>query len=163
MVRKQLYRQRIYYPVGLISIILLPTFFIWYLNRNIAFENLRTLEIVWWSPNLHINNSFLFPKESHPERNYTEVNITGIDYEDKIELIKAQILIRELISSKSTSTGVHFHFEDESKYWTLIKVLDICKIEKATFYIPYENDIWVMNPAFENCVNNTGLKTTQDK
>ena len=31
--------------------------------------------------------------------------------------------------------------------------MDICKVEKANSYIPYENDIWVINPAFENCVN----------
>lgn len=130
--------------------ILLPTLCIWYLDKHRAFDKFGVIEIMWWSPNLHRDNPDFFPKESHPNKNYTDINLTGNDQDDKMKLDYAQLLIRELVLSQDTSKGVHFRFSDKSKYWTLIKAIDICKIEKAKVYIPYENDIWVLNPKPDN-------------
>jgi hypothetical protein len=142
--------RRFYYPTGIISLISLPLLCIWWLDKNQAFKKYAVIDIMWWSPSLHTDNPEFYPKESHPIKNYTDINLTGNDKDDKTRLDYAQLIIRELIKSQDTATGVHFHFSDKSKYWTLIKALDICKIEKAKVYIPYENDIWVLNPKPDN-------------
>ncbi len=142
--------RRFYYPTGIISLIFLPLLCIWWLDKNQAFKKYAVIDIAWWSPSLHENNPEFYPKESHPNKIYTDINLTGDDKDDKTRLDYAQLQIRELVKSLDTATGVHFHFSDKSKYWTLIRALDICKTEKAKVYIPYENDIWVLNQKPDN-------------
>ena len=47
------------------------------------------------------------------------------------------------MATQGSGKGVHFHFKDNSKYWTLIRALDICDIENVQTYVPKDNDIWV--------------------
>jgi hypothetical protein len=140
--------RRIYYPAGIISLILLPTLCLWYLNRNHAFDKYGVIEVAWCSP--PSNNPYIFSIDNLPNKNYTDINLTGNDKDDKLKFNYAQLQIRELVKSQDTSTGVHVHFSDYSKYWTLIRAFDICKIENAKIYINYENDMWILNPKSEN-------------
>ena len=136
----------IYYSAGSISLIFLPIICFWYLHKNNAFDKFVSLEITWWAPRLSIDNPQIYPKESHPDKLYTEISLTGNTNEDSKKLEYAKVKIKELVISGDTLTGVHFHFSDNSKYWTLIKAIDMCYTENATYFIPYGNDLWVSNP-----------------
>lgn len=131
-------KRRFYYPVGLVSLIMLPTLCIWYLYSHKAFKKSRAIEVNWWSNDWEKYNTF-------PKRNYSVINITSNDRNDKIKLDSAQFEIRKLIISKDTTKGIRFVFENNSKYWTLIRAIDICKIEKANYFIPKDNDLWIIN------------------
>lgn len=147
---------RPYYSVGITGLVLLLLPCIWYFQKQHAPKEYRAVKLAWWSPDLHDDNPDLFPKEDHPDKKYTTIHLTGNNHTDKIKLDYTQLLIRELVASQDTSIGIHFHFSDESKHWTLIRAIDICRIEKARIYIPYENDMWVVNPdAVTASENNT--------
>lgn len=144
-------RSRIFfYPTGLISLIVLPILCIWMLNKHHAFDTPRILEITYWNPNLYQKNPSVYAKESHPTKKYTTINLTGHEKNDSISLNYAQLQIRALVKSADTTHGVHFHFGEQSKFWTYIKALDLCELEMAKIYIPYQSDIWVLNPIPEN-------------
>jgi hypothetical protein len=134
-------KKKHYYPIGLISLILLPTFCIWYLYNCKAFKKTRVMEINWGS---NFKNE-LIPFDVHPEREFVDFHITGNDKANKIILDSSQIEIRKLISTKDSTKGVHFIFNNDSKYWALIKAMDICFIENARCFVPKGNDLWVFN------------------
>ncbi len=139
------HKKRLYYTSGIISLVLLPILCVWYLQKQKAFEKPRVLEINWWfNWNKHSDD---FSFDVHPERRFVEIKLTGDDNENIIRLNYSQLEVRKPIESKDTTTGVHFIFEDNSKYWTFIRAVDICKIEKAVYFVPKDNDLWVFNYA----------------
>lgn len=139
------YRKRLYYPAGLISLILLPTLCIWFLDKNKAFNKPSAIEINWWNEEWKKHNLDEYPYMVHPERKFVDINLTENDKENKIKLAFAHLEIRRLISTNDTINAIHFHFENNAKYWTLIRALDICIIEKAKTYVPKGSDLWVFN------------------
>lgn len=130
-----------YYSAGLISILLLPLLSILYLKNNDAFTDYRSIKLTVW------NGEDFEPQITQflNSKKFTVVNLTGNLNSDKAKLNIAQKKIKELIVSKDAINGIKFHFEKKSEYWTFIKVLDILEREKATFYLPYKNDIWFAN------------------
>jgi hypothetical protein len=140
--KKRIYDKLIFYPTGLISIIVLPLLCIWYFDKIDALKEFGNINMVWGDSSLCSRIS----KESLPGIYYEDILLTGDNLADKKSLSIAQIQIRNLVLSGDTSKGVHFHFNDNSMYWTLIEAIDICNTENAKVYIPYQNDIWVLNP-----------------
>ena len=138
--------KRIYYPTGLISLVLLPLSGLLLLDYHHAFEKRRVIEVNWWSPALHERNPNEYPLESHPLKNYTDFIIDGNDNNLESKILTAQLSIRKLMESKDTTKGIHFHFCDNAKYASFIKVINICLIENVKVFIPYESDIWILNP-----------------
>lgn len=140
-------KRRLYYPAGLISLVLLPALCIGYLFLNHVFDKFVVFEVNWWNPQeygQYVPDNFV--KEANPDKHFYDVNLTGDNQADKVKLKHAQKAIHELVQSQDTSTIVHFHFSKTARYWTFVEALDICQIEKAMFYIPYKNDLWVLNP-----------------
>ena len=142
-IRINRHRQRLFYSTGLISLILLPILCIFYLNKHKAFEKQRVVEVNWWTEEWAKRSMEEYPYEIYPKRNFIDINITGNDLENKIKLDFARLQIRKLISSQDTTKGVHFHFDEHSKFWTLIRAIDICKIEKAKMFVLKDNDLWI--------------------
>lgn len=138
-------RSYIFFPIGLISLILLPIICIWYLNKINAFKEERCLTIA-------VSNKFweeLSLKEYgfriYPKRNYIEIDLTGNENDDNIRLNFAELEIRQFVKIQDTINGIRFHFDDTAKYWTLIRAIDICNSEGANIYNFYGNDMWVFN------------------
>lgn len=138
-------KKRFFYPAGLISLILLPALCIFYLYKHKAFEKPRVIEINWWTEEWGKLSMQEYSYEIHPQRNFIDINITGNDKENKIKLDFAHLEIRKLIATQDTTTGVHFYFDEQSKYWTFIRAIDICKIEKAKVFVLKDNDLWIFN------------------
>lgn len=104
------------------------------------------MEINWWSDKSwkespRFGDAYEF--YLHPVRQFVEIHLTGNDIEDKIKLDFAQLEVRQIVAKNDTIKGVHFHFGDHSKYWTLVRALDICFIEKAGTFVPNGNDLWM--------------------
>jgi hypothetical protein len=146
------------YPTGFISLLLLATLCIWYLQQRQAFVVLKLREVTWWAENMNYANRTKHyadlniapdPEEEifdiHPNREFIEINLTSDNRGNKIKLDFAQLAIRELISTKDTVKGVHFSFDDHAKFWTLIRALDILEIENAHICVAKTNNIWVFN------------------
>ncbi len=138
-----------FYSSGMISLVLMPFLCLWYFNKQKVFEIPRVMEVNWYSK---LGSSYFleayseeFAQLIHPKRKYTEINLTGDKMKDQQNLEFAQVKIKILASTNDTINGVHFHFSRFSKFSTLIRALEICKIEKVKFYVPRDNDIWIFN------------------
>jgi hypothetical protein len=153
--RPRKYGRRLYYPAGLISLVLLPLFSIVYIYKKKPFDKPHVLEISWWSKDWGKKNLESNFFEVCPERYYQEISINDNDAENKIKFDQAQLTIKKIVTIKDTTVGVHFHFENSAKYKSFIRALDICKIEKAKIFVPYENDLWVFHyvPRPVNTIN----------
>lgn len=131
-----------YYSAGLISILLLPLFSVLFLITNNAFTNYGSLELQTW-------NGIDFKPEIIKllsSRTFTIITLTGNTKSDETKLNIAAKQIKELMTSKDSLNGIKFHFENKSEYWTLVRVVDILENAKATFYVPYKNNIWFAIP-----------------
>lgn len=85
----------------------------------------------------------MLPFEVHPERKFTSIEIGN---ETTIQNIDHSVfLIRQMKLSQDTIKGIRFHFSDNAKYESLIKVLEICYIEEPGFYMWKDSDIWICN------------------
>lgn len=79
-----------------------------------------------------------------PGRSYTYFSIADNDVQNeaKFDMARRQL---KMLGEGDTLIGVQFHFENNSTYKSFIRALDLCKIEKARMFVPYENDLWVFN------------------
>ncbi|WP_316768860.1 hypothetical protein [Pedobacter frigiditerrae] len=136
-------RNKIFYPAGLISLILLPILCIWNLNEQNAFEKIGVLEVAYFYHNEldESSNSQSF-KELISSRNYIEIEFNGNEKDDNIILEYAKVKIKNLIRSKDTITGVHFKFTEKAKYWNFVKAVDVCQVESLNPLMD-KNNIWV--------------------
>lgn len=144
-IRNNRHRKRFFYPAGLISLILLPTLCIFYLYKHKAFEKSGVIEINWWTEEWGKRSMEEYSYRIYPQRNFIDINITDNALENKIKFDFARLEIRKLIATQDTTIGVHFHFNEQSKYWAFIRAIDICKIEKANVFVPKDNDLWIFN------------------
>lgn len=137
-------RRKLYYPVGLLSLAILPMLCMWKLNSYHVFDDLRVLDVTW-SPKPEEIDSSLYPIYRTPNRMYIDINLTGNTEEDNIKLNFAQLEIRNIKATHNTIKGIHFHFSSEAKYSSFVRAINICKIENANQYIASRNNIWVAN------------------
>ncbi|RZK36738.1 MAG: hypothetical protein EOO90_26780 [Pedobacter sp.] len=136
-------RTKIFYPAGLISLVLLPILCIWNLNKQKAFEKIGALEVAYFDHNEleEYSNSQSF-KELISSRNYIVIEFTCNEKDDNIILEYAKVKIKNLIKSKDTITGVHFKFTEKAKYCNFVKAVDICQVESLNPLMD-KNDIWI--------------------
>lgn len=132
--------KKLHYPIGLISLIFLPIFCCIFILCNHGFDQIPVVSYNTFHGKLKDENSFNY------NRDFKQINLTGNDKSDKIILKNIQNEIHNLVKSQDTLIGIRIHFNSESKFWTLVKAVEICSIEKVKFYIPKENDIWIFNP-----------------
>jgi hypothetical protein len=74
-----------------------------------------------------------------------DIQLNGPDAEDKIRLDFAQLEIRRLANSSNTVKALHIEFGEKTKYWTLVRALDLCRIENVRTYVSDQDDIWIFN------------------
>lgn len=143
--RSQIKESRIYYSIGIISLILLPVFCLLYINRQLELRKQRFIEVNWWDESLEEfwKNEYSFSK--FPKRNYTNIYISDNNNNNKQNFLFAQQEVKKLISTQDTTIGIHFHFDKNATYSSFIKVIEICKIEKAKIYVVHDSDVWVFN------------------
>ncbi len=138
-----------FYSSGMISLVLLPFLCLLYYNKQKVFEIPRVMEVIWYGKNSNCyfleDYSEEFSLLVHPKRKFSEINLTGNKLNDEQTLEFAQNKIKNLVSTNDTINGVHFHFSKFSKFSSLVRALEICKIEKVNFFVPRDNDIWVFN------------------
>jgi len=144
------HRTKLLYPAGLLSLAVLPLLCIWYIAQN-TYTNERALELVTY--NKRWDNST--PFKVHPKRNFTQINLTENDAENRVKLLYVALQVRDLRQSNDTINGIHFHLNNTAKYSAFIKALEIARykggVTEDSLYKTYKtyvangNDIWVFN------------------
>ncbi len=144
--KKLNYRRKVkfIYPIGSISLVLLPAVCIFYLVKQKAFDIPRVIEVNWWNENW---NKGPFAQDCFKlinNRKLIDVELTGNDKKDEIKLASTQLAIRKLINTKDSTKCIHFNFNNEAKFWALIKAVNICNIENSKSYVLKDKDLWVL-------------------
>ena len=103
----------------------------------------RAIELFWFDWKFIKKYPDIFRGPYPPKRYYIDINLTGEKKSDKTKLDFSQIRLREILSRNDSVYGIHYYFDDSSEYGSFIKALDICRIEQAKTYMPYENHLWV--------------------
>ena len=134
----------IIYTPGLISLLLLPVFCLVFLRQHKAFDKLKAMDVVYYSPDWNKALPKAYQLKFPPDRSYINVNLTGNTGSDKSLLEFARIQIRAMLKTRSKYTGVRIHFGRKVKYWAYVSALDICYSENAQHWAPYQDDIFVV-------------------
>jgi len=150
------------YVITLTVTLLLVSFCILILIKNKNFEKEYSLDISFPPENFYENNYGCSLEKILSFRNFTSYNLTNKENEDKILLEKIQIAVRNLIKNNDSQNGVHVKFNLKTKYGDVIKLLDICQIEKVPTYIVNDYDIWIMTGKNVELEKNCPFKYSKD-
>jgi hypothetical protein len=138
-------RKRIYYVPGMISLIILPVLLIGVLKKHDYVERCMLLNVpVPYDPN-RPKNVLVFDKYSFlaVKREYANFELTGNAVNDKKTLNSFQKKLLEIVENEDTITGLHVEIRKNTKYESIIAMLDICR--QDTFigaYMLEENGCW---------------------
>ena len=138
--------KKIYYIPGIFSIILLPIFGIWYMNkydyftplRSIDFTNIDFAEIERMSKKYeHVN----YGQNEFEKRAYKEVHLSN-DKNSKNTLKYIDQFVNDVFKTKDTIYGLKIHFEENATYNEFIEVLNIFTERDAELYILDNNTMY---------------------
>lgn len=97
----------------------------------------------WYDPELPKKFPGLIKFPLSPSRDYFSITLSGDRKSDENKLDLSRVRLGEMLKQKNSAKGIRYHFEENAEYWSFIKALDICQVEGAKTYLPYENDLWV--------------------
>lgn len=122
---------------GIISAVLLPVAFYFFAEKKVEELSVAVIPFNYIdTTRVHYDEYFL------PRRNYINIVFSGNVHTDRIKLDFVQIAMREIITGNDTSNALHFVFTDNSRYETVIGLLDKLRIEDAKYYFLYNKDAW---------------------
>jgi hypothetical protein len=142
--------RKIYYVPGMISLIFLPILCVLYLYEHKNEE--RCIDILYplkYNGPHDLNNicSHRYDtsclSESWSKRYYKKIILSGIYYEDSINLIHFENNIKQIINSEDTINGVLLVLNDRTHYSILTKALDVCKKDSLLqTNMLFDNKLW---------------------
>jgi hypothetical protein len=101
------------------------------------------MEITCYDPNAPAYANI--PKIPLPPkgRQFETFVLTGDKQHDEVVMNKSRSQIKRLLQSPTFSNGIHYYFDDHSRYESFVQALDICNKENVKRYVFYKNDIWI--------------------
>jgi len=129
----------------MISLVLLPILFLCYLNSHKSFEEQGSMNL-----GLPDKGSMEQMKKEYPlieQRNYKVFTFNGSLDMEKKTLAKFQKSLKKFNHIKDTINGIKLRFGKQMKYEVFIRILDIISIEMTPTYIPYEQELIIVNSA----------------
>jgi len=145
MKTRVIHRKLLYVP-GMISLVVLPILLMCYFyDAQKSFVQYGSMDL-----GLPERGSMKQMKKDFPlltNRNYQMFTFNGSLESEIKELLKFQKTLKEFNHSKDTISGIKLHFGKQMKYEVFIRILEILNIEKTPTYIPYEQELFIVNPA----------------
>lgn len=134
--------RKLFYVPGMISLVLLPVFFIYYFHVNKSFEKESCISI--GMSNERTATEFEVKNDISLARDYKNFAFNGNLEKEKLNFEKFTLALREQNKIKDTIHGIKIHLA-KAKYEVFIRVLDILVQEKTNTYAIFGNTIWVLN------------------
>lgn len=131
------------YSITLTITLLLVSLCVLVLIKNKTFEKEYSFNIAFPSKNFYEDNYGCSLAEILSFRKFTTYRLTN-DESDENLFKKIQYATKNLIQKNDSKNGIHVKFNKKTKYGDVIKVLDICQIEKVPCYIVKDYDVWIM-------------------
>lgn len=139
-------RRKLFFPVGLISLALLPMVGFQKLAELILERNTRPncIEL-----NFIPTRGYGFDKKYSIEnikkkRQYKTFYLTSDTNTNAEILNRARLLLNKIKKKKDLRNGVHIAFNNSTKYRDYIKAIDFCLEKFPAIFAIHNNDIWAM-------------------
>ena len=135
--------RKIFYVPGMISLVVLPILFLWFLYFNNSFKEYSCIELGLADKKSYyeILNEFDFPNL----RNYKIFVFNNTLEKEKNNLINFQKSLKIQNKFKDTINGIKLQFGKKMTYEVYIRILDILQSEKTQTYFEYQNYLWILN------------------
>jgi hypothetical protein len=135
--------RKIFYVPGMISLVVLPILFLWFLYFSNSFKEYSCIELGLADKKSYyeILNEFDFPNL----RNYKIFVFNNTLEKEKNNLINFQKSLKIQNKFKDTINGIKLQFGKKMTYEVYIRILDILQSEKTPTYIEYQNYLWILN------------------
>ncbi len=131
------------YTSGLISLVLLPLFSYWYIKAKYNPKKYYAMEVVL--PDPPTNDTTNWMSISNFPKGYNEtLTLTGEENSDLEKLNYIRTKLDKLIRNNDSSHTIHVLFGDKAKYWSMIRLFDICNFTGLDRYAMYENEFWAV-------------------
>lgn len=137
-------RRILIYTISSAVTLILITFCIFILLKNKNFEKEYSINISFPSKNSYEDCYGCSLKKLLSFRKFKIHELTNDESIDNILFKKIQFEIRNLVKNKDSNNGIHIKLNLKTKYEDVIKIIDICEIEKAQTYLIKDYDVWIM-------------------
>jgi hypothetical protein len=159
--------RKLFYPLGLISLALLPLLFYINLETHLQKNDLHALEVSYPSKQ-NITEKDTIGSDAWTKQEFLTIQdfiryvgcqrmvLTG-DKEDCVKLAYLKIALKEMMQNKSTVTGIEIVLTRHTKYKSLVSLYDICKTEQAPRYLHYRDKFWILTSAAKDPPEKIGI------
>ncbi|MBZ4037687.1 hypothetical protein K6T82_23205 [Flavobacterium sp. 17A] len=136
MIEKRKKRKKIFYVPGMISLVLIPLFCLFYFYHSGAFE-------VCGSLHYSVPAKEEFEKYKVGElRKYKVFNFNNQKSKEEQKLIELRFFTRDLVKRYDSVNGAKIYFGPNMDYDTFVSVLDIMTEEKMPFWAQFSNELY---------------------
>ena len=132
------------YSIVSTIVLLLICSCIFMLGKNKNFEKEYSINLGMPSKNFYEDCYGCSLEKILSFRNFKTYEITNVEKKDEALFAKIRLNVRNVVKSKDGKNGIHVKFNLKTKYENVIRILNICEIEKAPTYILKDYDIWIM-------------------
>jgi hypothetical protein len=126
--------------------------------KNKNFEKEYSFNLIFPSENFYEDICGCSLEKLLSFRNYKSFKLNPNTDKNEIIFRQIQMNVRNIIRSNDSKNGIHVKLGKETKYEDVIRVLDICVIEKAPTYVFKDYDIWIMTGSNSEMKKNCPFK-----
>ncbi|GEP52661.1 hypothetical protein FNO01nite_33330 [Flavobacterium noncentrifugens] len=150
------------YSIASIVFILLILSCILLLIKNKNFEQQNSFNLGLPSKNFYQDNYNCSLDKILSFRNFKSYELTNTIKHDEFIFTQLRSNIRNIVRNKDSKNGIHVKFNTKTQYGDVVRILDICEIEKVPTYILNEYDVWIMAGSNKELIKNCPQKKSKN-
>lgn len=157
MITPRRHKRKLYYPIGLISLVILPLLFISYVKKdpNAQIQKLIDISIVpqeykeyleYWKKDYDID----IPPDGH----WNIFAFTNNEYNNSLTFKNLCYAVKLFNDCRDTVSGIEIKLNRKMPYNRFIQIIDMLGVENINLYFIINSDIWVPRfPRAHNIIN----------
>lgn len=136
--------RRLFYVPGLLSLVALAPSLMWFLNSKEVWVKERCIQITFpVEARSAIDSSRMYGRWNIPERNWSELELSGGIGENRRVLAEFEHLAREMAQRHDTLNGLHVTLAQDTKWETIIRAVDVIMGDSVLAWMVDQRDITV--------------------
>ena len=140
--------KRLTYIPGIWSLALLLPLCVWYLYRQGVWKQERCIAMTFPVPAEQRKDDPFPPYRTTRDARtaWAEFTINDQEVDADPQLLTFRDSLRELESREDTTRGIHVRFGPETRYATIIRAIDICRVTVRSWELD-DHDLWTLHYA----------------
>lgn len=130
--------------ISLAFTLMFATFCMLILMKNKNFEQEYAMELSFPSKKFYEEHYGCSFEKILSFWKFKTYELTDDGKKDDLIFKQMQLRIRNLVKSKDSINGIHLILNLKTKYEDVIRIFDICEIEKVQAYVLKDYDVWII-------------------